>query len=220
MTVMTALARVDEGLEMSAERMTDAASLRSWLADRWAIVFSHPADFTQGQMEMDRWDSVLGRCFHERGVTAVALAHAGRTHEQGWLGRLAARGSGCAATLALEPPAGPLADFATAALRALIARGGQRFAMIIDSSLRGRRALTYRSPAELPSPLELIGWAVALRKRDHAGGDRHGTPKPKLPLHPERARDVRLAPVYHLGATDFSTTPRAAWCPSHRGSSA
>jgi hypothetical protein len=201
MTVKKAPARPDYRieLEISAERITGAASLRSWLAGRWAIVFSHPADFTQEQLEMDRWISVLGRSFHERGVTAVALAHADRADEQGWLGRLAVLDPGCTATLALEPAAGPgrLADFATAALRAQIARGGPRFAMIIDSNLRGRRALAYHSTSELPSPLELIGWAVALRKRNRADGERHGAPKPRHRPQPEERAAAHTAPRTH-----------------------
>lgn len=174
---MTVLAQPDDRLEISAERIGDAASLRSWLAGRWGILFSHPADFTQEQMETDRWVSVLSRSFGERDIAPVALARPGRDLGQGWIGDLAAVGQRRAATLVLEPSAGPLADPATGALRALIARGGPRFAMIIDSNLRCRRALHYRPPAELPSPLEIIGWAVALRKRDRgllrAGIDIH-----------------------------------------------
>jgi hypothetical protein len=167
---MTTFARPDNRLEISAEQLSDAASLRAWLADRWAILFSHPADFSQEEMEMDRWVNVLSRSFGGHDIAPVTLARAG--------GR-------------------PLADLATGALRALIARCGPRFALIIDSDLRCRRALTYRVPAELPSPLELIGWAVALRKRDCAGA-------------------LQLAPVCHRIATDFSTFPPAAWSPSHR----
>lgn len=130
-------------------------------------------------MEMDRWVCVLGRSFGERGVAPVALARTGRSPEQGWLGRLAALGQHRAAALALEPPAVPLADLATGTLRALIARSGPRFAMIIDSNLRCNRTLSYRLPAELPSPLELIGWAVALRKRDWSSSRRSGgAPEP------------------------------------------
>lgn len=170
---MTVFARPDDRLEISAERISDAASLRSWLADRWAILFSHPADFTQEQMEMDRWVSVLNRSFGGRDVAPVVLARAGRSPEHGWIGRLATFGQGCAAALALDAPTGPLADLATGALRALIARSGPRFAIITDSDLRCRRALTYRLPAELPSPLELIGWAVALRRREQVGQRPH-----------------------------------------------
>ena len=167
---MKIFARPDDRLEISAEQLSDAASLRTWLADRWAILFSHPADFSQEEMEMDRWVSVLSRSFSGRDVAPVALARPGRVPEQSWIGRLAALDRDCAGALTLEPAAGPLADLATGALRALIARCGPRFALIIDSDLRCRRALTYRVPAELPSPLELIGWAVALRRRDHVGG--------------------------------------------------
>jgi hypothetical protein len=84
-------------------------------------------------------------------------------------GRLARPGLDPAATLSLERrnfaahPA--LADFGMGAQGADIARNGPRFAVIIDFDLRCHRALRYRLPGELPSPLELIGWAVALRHR-------------------------------------------------------
>lgn len=190
---MTVLAQSDDRLGISAERIGDAASLQSWLAGRWAILFSHPADFAQEQMEVDRWVSVLSHSFGERGIAPVALACPGRNAEQGWIGHLAALGQGCAATLALAPAGGPLTELATGALRALIARGGPRFAMIIDSNLRCHRALSYRLPAALPSPLDLIGWAAALRKRNCAAQRPPGIPEASFPHRQDRAKDGRSA---------------------------
>lgn len=175
---MTLVALPQSRLELSAKRMSDVTSLRSWLAGRWAILFSHPGDFAQEQLEMDRWVSVLSRSFGARGVAPVALARAGLDSEQGWLERLAALDSESAAVLALDAPPGALADLSTGALRAQIAGSGPRLAMIVDPSLRCRRTLSYRLPAELPSPLDLIGWAVALRKRDHAAESPYDAPKP------------------------------------------
>jgi hypothetical protein len=175
---MTVVALPQSRLELSAKRMSDATSLQAWLADRWAILFSHPEDFAQEQLEMDRWVSVLSRSFGARGVAPVALARAGSDSEQGWLARLAALDSGSAAVLALAPPHGAFADLSASALRARIARSGPRLAMIVDSSLRCRRTLSYRLPAALPSPLDLIGWAAALRKRDHAEESRYDVPEP------------------------------------------
>ena len=82
---------------------------------------------------------------------------------------LAALDGESAAVLTIDDPSAAPADFSGVALRAQIARSGPRFAMILDSSLRCRRTLSYRSHADLLSPLELIGWAVALRQRDHGG---------------------------------------------------
>jgi len=179
---MTGLALPDNRLEITVKRVSDAASLRAWLANRWAILFSHAEDFAQEQLEMDRWVSVLSRSFDGRDVSAVALARAGRDPEQDWPGRLAALGPGCAAVLTPDPAASPVADLATGALRALIARSGPRFAMILDSNLRCRRALSYRPPAELPSPLDLIGWAVALRRRDGIAPGSRETAEPARPM--------------------------------------
>jgi len=161
---MTIVALPHGRLEICESR--DPASLRAWLAGRWLILFSHPDDFAQEQLEMDRWISVLGRGFRGCGVVPVALARAGKDPEQGWLGRLAALDSGSAAVLAVDAPSVAAADFSAGALRAQISRSGPRFAMIADSQLRCRRILSYRLPSELPSPLDLAGWTVALRKRD------------------------------------------------------
>jgi hypothetical protein len=180
---MTILALPDE---ISAQRVSGRMSLRTWLAERWAVLFSHPQDFVQEQLEIDRWMSILSRSFSGRDVAAVALARAGRDAGEGRLGRLAALGNEFAAVLALDPPLpGVLADLTAGALRADIASSGPRFAMIIDPNLRCRRVLSYHLPAELPSPLELIGWAVALRKRDHSedrcGGEATAQASPTEP---------------------------------------
>jgi hypothetical protein len=166
---MTTLASADDRLAIHPRRLTGGMSLRTWIAGRWAILFSHPEDFAQAQLEMDRWLSILGERFSARGVAAVELARAGQDPEEGWLGRLATLSRDSAAILSLDlPRPASLADFVACALRADIARCGPRFAMVIDSDARCRRTLRYRVPGELPSPLELLGWAVALRKRDRA----------------------------------------------------
>jgi hypothetical protein len=190
---MTVLAWSGSPLGVRVGRVADATALRAWLADRWAIVFSHPEDFAQEELEMDRWLSVLGRSFATRAVVPVALARAGS--EQGWLGALAALDSGSAATLSLDARPGTPTNLSAAALRAQVARSGPRFALIVDSSLRSRRTLSYRLPADLPSPLDLIGWAVALRKRDRAGDDRCETPGPSLPIRSGWVRNAHCPPA-------------------------
>ncbi len=192
---MTVLALPDSRLEQPAKGPYDATSLRAWLTGRWAILFSHPEDFAQEQLEMDRWLNVVSRSFVERDVAAVALSRHGCDPGQGWLGRLAALGREPAAVLTLDPPAaGAFADPAAAELRARIARGEPRLAMIVDPALRCRRALSYQPPTELPSPLDLIGWAAALRKRDHLEESPGETwEEPALPLPSAWTRNARHA---------------------------
>lgn len=191
---MTILSLPDGRLEARRARAADATSLRAWLADRWAILFSHPEDFAQEELEMDRWISIVSRSFSARGVAPLALAKAGHHSDGGWLGCLAALGRESAAVLTLDPPLpGAPADFSAAALRAHIARSGPRFAVIIDASLRYRRTLSYRSRAGLPSPLDLIGWAVALRKKDSFRQSSGETPEPSLTLPPVWAVNGRYA---------------------------
>lgn len=65
--------------------------------------------------------------------------------------------------------------------------------MIVDSRACCRRTLSYRLPVELPSPLELIGWAVSLRKRDHAEKHARETHEPSFPARCGCARSPRYA---------------------------
>lgn len=180
---MTSVAMPDSRPRLAANQLYDAISLRAWLAGRWAILFSHPNDFAPERLEMDRWLNIVSRSFEERGIVAVATARAGHEPGQGWLAEL---GHESAAALTLDPPRpGALADLSAGALRAEIARHGPRCALIVDSHLRCRRALSYRPMDELPSPLELIGWAVTLRKRDRAAMSGEASPS-----------DTRLSPCF------------------------
>ena len=181
---MTSVTMTESRPRISAKRACDAASVRTWLAGRWAILFSHPDDFAQEQLEMDRWLSIVSRSFAERDVAAVTLARPGHEPEHGWLGRLAETSHEPAAALTLDTPQpGALADLGAGALRAQITRHGPRCALIVDSHLRCRRALGYRLADELPSPLELIGWAVTMRKRDRMEVSSEASPS-----------DTRLSP--------------------------
>ena len=180
---MTSATMPDGRPQTSAGRACDTTALRAWLAGRWAILFSHPDDFAQEQLEMDRWLSIVSRSFAERDVAAVIVARPGHQAGHGWLGRLAGPGSESAAALTLDTPPGAPADLAAGALRAQMTRHGPRCALIVDPHVRCRRALGYRLSDELPSPLELIGWAVALRKQDRVEVSSEASPS-----------DTRLSP--------------------------
>lgn len=192
---MTVLPLPDSRLDVCTVRVCGTSGLRAWLAGRWAILFSHPGDFAQEEMESDRWTIVLSRSFEALGVAPLALARTGCRPEVGWLGSLAVRAGESAAVLALEsPPTGGLREMSAIALRADIARSGSRFAMIIDPNGRCRRTLAYRLPAELPSPLDLIGWAAALRKRIGPTGSPHGMAPPWDGVRADRPRDASQPP--------------------------
>lgn len=159
-----------ESRSIASTGSSSTRSLREWLGQHWAILFSHPDDFDQEQLERDRWLSVLRRSFSVHGVRPLALARYGYDVRQGaWHGWLAELGDGVVAVLSTTAPAqDALLDFRASALRAEIARSGPRFAMIVDSELRCQRTVRYRAAVDAPSPIELVGWAVALRDRQRS----------------------------------------------------
>jgi len=137
--------------------------LRQWLADSWALIFSHPGDFVRCELEMDRWLSVMQHTFANCRIKPLELPAArGAVHQGSWVSEL----SGGARTVQLLDQEARFAvrDLQAHALHAeIVALGRRRFVMIVDHALRSRRTFAYSALAEIPSPLELVGWAVACR---------------------------------------------------------
>jgi hypothetical protein len=145
----------------NAQHLT-SPSLRTWLRESWAILFSHPDDFVSYDLEMDRWLVITRRAFAERRIQPLALASQTLDRACNWVTHV----SGDDRSVLLEDPVrqhfGPV-DLQTPVLREAIEQSDRRFVMIIDSALRIQRTFTYQALSNLPSPLELRGWAVAVR---------------------------------------------------------
>jgi hypothetical protein len=143
--------------------------LRAWLRNDWAILFSHPYDFVRCDLEMDRWLAVVQRAFAGCRIRPLALASPTLEPQDGWVSQV----SGDPRTVLLEGPALGSAGAADLQAHALhhdiCSLGGRRYVMIIDGALCPRRTFTYKGLADVPSPLEFLGWADAARAR-HAGG--------------------------------------------------
>ena len=165
-------------------------SLRNWLRGDWAILFSHPDDFVRHGLEMDRWLVVAQRAFADRGIRPIALASPKHDPERSWVTQV----TGDSRAVLLQAPSqqhfGPV-DLQAPALREEIERPGRRFVMIIDAELRKQKRFSYESLSDLPSPLEFLGWAEALRTRQKdadlarqaSGSDTNRTFVPVVPAH-------------------------------------
>jgi alkyl hydroperoxide reductase subunit AhpC len=154
----------------TVQQTLTSPSLRNWLRGGWAILFSHPDDFLHYDLEMDRWLVVTQRAFAERDIRPLALAAPTSDPERGWVAQV----SDDSRAVLLEDTQqhfGPV-DLQATVLREEIEQSARRFVMIIDGELRKRRMFNYDTLSHLPSPLEFLGWAEALRTKqreaDHA----------------------------------------------------
>jgi alkyl hydroperoxide reductase subunit AhpC len=165
-----------------AQRTLTSPSLRTWLREGWAILFSHPDDFVRYDLEMDRWLVVTRRAFADRWIRPIALASPTLDVERSWVTQV----SDDKRIVMLEDPAqhnfGPV-DLQAPALREEIEQPGRRFVMIIDSALRKQKIFTYHDHSNLPSPLEFLGWADALRAKQTAATETNSRFVPDVHSH-------------------------------------
>lgn len=150
----------------SADLRSTSPSLRAWLRECWAIIFSHPEDFVPCDFEMDRWLVVVRDAFSERGIQPLGLASRALDLDRSWVTRLNRN------TCAVMPQDAvrqhsPAIDLQARSLCEDIASAlpGQRLVLIIDGALRTHRTFTYSTRLGLPSPLDFLSWADALRAR-------------------------------------------------------
>jgi alkyl hydroperoxide reductase subunit AhpC len=150
--------------ESAGERSTEfSISLRHWLDGRWAVLFSHPDDFVHCELELDRWIAIVGGAFRQARVQPIALARRQRPVDRGWIS--AASGTSARVMLYEEPRSDWCAvDLAARRLHEHISASTQRFAMIIDATMRRRKTFLYDAAERPPSPLDLIGLASKLRE--------------------------------------------------------
>ena len=142
-----------------------SVSLRTWLREGWAVLFSHPLDFVRCDFEMDRWLAVIQGAFSGTRVRPLALATSGAVTTASWIAAV----SGDLRRAILRAPASSARgrDLPAARLHTAIASlTAARFVMVIDESLGSRRTFIYDTLDQVPSPLEFLGWANAARARE------------------------------------------------------
>ena len=182
-------------------RPSECPNLRAWLRRDWAILFSHPDDFVRCDLEMDRWLAVVQRAFAGSRIRPLALASPTLGPQDGWVAQV----SGDSLIRLLETPGSSSSvDLQAHALQHDIASlGGRRFVMIIDEALCPRRTFTYKGLADVPSPLEFLGWADAERAR-------HSERRPSAAAHPAHVSMTRRHKHRSSGLACSRVTPSAA----------
>ncbi|MGZ6827134.1 MAG: peroxiredoxin [Mycobacteriales bacterium] len=76
----------DEAPDFTAETTEGTISFHDWKAGKWAVLFSHPADFTPVcTTELGRTSALKG-AFDERGVVAIAVSVDPLESHKGWAG--------------------------------------------------------------------------------------------------------------------------------------
>ncbi|HTC16132.1 MAG TPA: hypothetical protein VK695_10070 [Steroidobacteraceae bacterium] len=143
--------------------------LREWMHQSWVILFSHPGDFVRCDLEIDRWLSVMQRTFAGSRIKLLELRGDATTGgDSSWVNEVSGDQSSvrlCDARAAR----GNAHDLQLYALREEIMRlGPRRYVMIVDDAVRIRRTFSYSALAEVPSPLEFLGWAAAARAKSAA----------------------------------------------------
>jgi alkyl hydroperoxide reductase subunit AhpC len=136
-----------------------SVSLRTWLRQGWAVLFSHPLDFVRCDFEMDRWLAVIQGAFSGTRVRPVALATSGAVTTASWIAAV----SGDLRRAILRAPACGRERPAARLHTAIASLASARFVMVIDESLGSRRTFIYDTLDQVPSPLEFLGWANAAR---------------------------------------------------------
>lgn len=189
-------------------RTLASPSLRTWLRDGWAILFSHPDDFARFDLEMDRWLVVTGRAFADRGIRPLSLASQTEDDDRSWVAQV----HDDARTILLEDRTQlglGTVDLQAAALREEIEQPGRRFVMIIDSALRKQKVFSYNDLSGLPSPLEFLGLAEKLRARQ-ASAETNSRTVPDSRSLPIFATRRHKHPVPQVACTP-AVQARASW---------
>jgi alkyl hydroperoxide reductase subunit AhpC len=137
-------------------------SLRNWLKNDWVVLFSHPEDFANGDLESDRWLSILRESFAAHSIRPIAVGAPSHRADHSWIAQV----NNDLGMVSLDDPfrdGAQQLDVQALRLSKNIAAMHHRFVMIIDAMLSLRRVYSYMDRTRLPSPLDFIGWVIVIR---------------------------------------------------------
>jgi len=133
----------DEAPDFTAETTAGTLSFHEWKDNSWAVLFSHPADFTPVCTTELARTATLADEFERRGVKAIALSIDSLDSHRGWVGDIAAFGG---STVEFPIVADPSREIATAYDMIHPGEGETstvRSVFIVDPANRVRLTLTY-----------------------------------------------------------------------------
>jgi hypothetical protein len=154
--------------------LANASPLISWLQGNWGLLFSHPDDFAQQDLEADRWTALVQDAFTQARVRPLTLVSGARRDSGTWITQMQ---NGKGPVLILDTPRHLRSDFVdmnSDDLRRALCRAPSRFVMMIDASLRLRRTFAYSLQDRLPSLLDFAATVDKLRTQSRRGDDEDG----------------------------------------------
>src|SRR5688572_11117084 len=151
---MATLLLTEDGWAHPHEPDQDRPTLRTWLRDGWAMLFSHPDDFLTYDMESDRLLKVIEKTYADRDVRPMAVTRDSVAIDRGWVAHVSGH-----AIVRLDEGATSntdIIDLRTRTLSDHLTSIGQRFVVLVDSLLRRRKTFVYRRCVSMPSPLDFL----------------------------------------------------------------
>jgi hypothetical protein len=173
---MATLLLTDDGWTSGDDRADDMPTLRTWLRDGWAVMFSHPDDFIAYDLESDRLLSVIRKAYADRGVRPMAVTADPLAINRGWVASVS--GEMLVRLDEGDTSNKDVVDLRTRTLSEHLRSIERRFVVLVDGLLRRRKTFVYERSAGLLSPLDFLVYVD--RFRTAAGGSTSEAADPAL----------------------------------------
>jgi len=148
----------------AAHPSTSQSYYRMW-DGCWRIIFTNPEDFVPLDLEIDRWLVVIRSAFLERNIQPLGLASSTPNLDYNWTDQLSWSSNADVFESVVQQTT-LFSDRMKGSSDGDLPLLRKRFVLIVDGKLRNRRTFAYTTRLHLPSPLDILYWADALRSSE------------------------------------------------------